>query len=119
MSEFLIITGMSGAGRTTAADTLDDLDWFVIDNMPIALVEKVAELVGRPGSETERVALVIGREAGEYAEELAAAVAQLKHDGARVRTLFLDAADDVLVRRFENNRRRHPLHGESLAGNID
>ncbi|HZN12909.1 MAG TPA: RNase adapter RapZ [Acidimicrobiales bacterium] len=118
MSEFLIITGMSGAGRTTAADTLDDLDWFVIDNMPIELVGKVAELVGRPGSETERVALVIGREAGDDVEHLAEAMAQLKRHGARVRTLFLDAADDVLVRRFENNRRRHPLHGESLGGNI-
>ena len=120
MSEFLIITGMSGAGRTTAADTLDDLGWFVIDNMPIELVEKVAELVGRPGSETERVALVVGREAGTYADQLSTAVAQLKRDGARVSTVFLDAADDVLVRRFENTRRRHPLAAEteSLAGSI-
>jgi UPF0042 nucleotide-binding protein len=118
MSEFLIITGMSGAGRTTAADTLDDLGWFVIDNMPIELVGKVAELVGRPGSETERVALVVGREAGNDADLLASAVAQLRRDGARVRTLFLDAADDVLIRRFENTRRRHPLPGESLTANI-
>src|SRR3989442_1394936 len=118
MSEFLIITGMSGAGRTTAANTLDDLEWFVIDNMPIELVGKVAELVGRPGSETERVALIVGREAGDYAAQLATAVSQLKRDGARVHTVFLDAADDVLVRRFEDKRRRHPLAGESLAGAI-
>ncbi len=118
MSEFLIITGMSGAGRTTAADTLDDLGWFVIDNMPIELVGKVAELVGRPGSETERVALVVGREAGDYDDQLTTAVAQLKADGARVTTVFLDAADDVLIRRFENTRRRHPLAGGSLTGNI-
>ena len=118
MSEFVIITGMSGAGRTTAADTLDDLGWFVIDNMPIELIEKVAELAGRPGSETERVALVIGREAGDYTDQLRDAVAQLRKDGARVHTLFLDAADDVLIRRFENTRRRHPLPGESLTGNI-
>jgi UPF0042 nucleotide-binding protein len=119
MSEFLIITGMSGAGRTSAADTLDDLGWFVIDNMPIELVGKVAELIGRPGSETERVALVIGREAGDYVDQLRTAVGQLRRDGARVSTLFLDAADDVLVRRFENTRRRHPLPGESLTGNIN
>ncbi|MBA3655125.1 MAG: RNase adapter RapZ [Actinobacteria bacterium] len=118
MSEFLIITGMSGAGRTTAADTLDDLGWFVIDNMPIELVGKVAELIGRPGSETERVALVVGREAGDHGQDLTTAVDQLRRDGARVHTLFLDAADDVLVRRFENTRRRHPLPGESLTGNI-
>jgi RNase adapter protein RapZ len=118
MSEFLIITGMSGAGRTSAADILDDLGWFVIDNMPIELVGKVAELVVRPGSETERVALVVGREAGMNPDQLTEAVAQLRRDGARVHTLFLDATDDVLVRRFENTRRRHPLAGESLAGNI-
>jgi RNase adapter protein RapZ len=118
MSEFLIITGMSGAGRTTAANTLDDLGWFVIDNMPIELVGKVAELVGRPGSETERVALIVGREAGDYAEQMRTAVMQLKRDGARVHTVFLDAADDVLVRRFEDKRRRHPLAGDSLVGAI-
>jgi UPF0042 nucleotide-binding protein len=118
MSEFLIITGMSGAGRTTAADTLDDLGWFVIDNMPIELVGKVAELVGRPGSETERVALVVGREAGDYTDLLRTALAQLRRDGARVTTVFLDAADDVIIRRFENTRRRHPLSAESLTGSI-
>jgi UPF0042 nucleotide-binding protein len=82
-------------------------------------VGKVAELIGRPGSETERVALVIGREAGDYVDQLRTAVGQLRRDGARVSTLFLDAADDVLVRRFENTRRRHPLPGESLTGNIN
>ena len=71
VAEFLIITGMSGAGRSQAGATLEDLGWFVIDNMPTALITKVAELVGAPGSTTDRVALVVGRDA-EQLEELEA-----------------------------------------------
>ena len=62
LSDFLVISGLSGAGRSTAADTLEDLGWFVIDNLPPSLIGKVAELVGLPGSETERVALVVGKQ---------------------------------------------------------
>ena len=61
MSEFLVVTGMSGAGRSTAAATLEDLGWFVIDNVPAALIMKMVEMIDLPGSEIERVALVIGR----------------------------------------------------------
>ncbi|MGH9066005.1 MAG: RNase adapter RapZ [Acidimicrobiales bacterium] len=119
MGEFVIIAGLSGAGRSTAAAAFEDLGWFVIDNMPPALITKVAELVGRPGSETERVALVIGRGGGEYLEEVAPALESLRSSGARVRVLFLDASDDVLVRRFEGTRRRHPLAGdEGVVGSI-
>ena len=64
MSEFLVVTGMSGAGRSTAADSLEDLGWFVIDNLPAALIQKMAEMVNLPGAEIERVALVIGRGGG-------------------------------------------------------
>ena len=66
MSDYLIITGLSGAGRSTAAATFEDLGWFVIDNMPPALITKVAELVSVPGSETEKVALVVGRGGSGY-----------------------------------------------------
>jgi len=114
MAEFLIITGLSGAGRSQAADTFEDLGWFVIDNMPTALISKVMELVTAPGSETERVALVVGR-AGNELDELTDALEQLQRRGARVRVLYLEAADDVLVRRFENTRRRHPIEAESVA----
>lgn len=112
VSEFLVIAGMSGAGRSAAAAIFDDLGWFVIDNMPPALVTKVAELVGHPGSETERVVLVVGRAGEEYLDELAPALEALRATGAGVRILFLEAADDVLVRRFEGTRRRHPLEAE-------
>ncbi len=118
MGEYVVITGMSGAGRSTAADTLEDAGWFVIDNLPPALIGKVSELVGRPGSETERVALVSGRGGGEYVSELTEAVAHLRESGAHVRVLFLDAADDVLVRRFENTRRRHPQATDGVVAGI-
>lgn len=107
MSEFLVITGLSGAGRSQAADTFEDLGWFVIDNLPPALISKVAELVQSPGSTTERVALVVGT--GQYFDELTGALEQLRATTRRVRTLFLEASDEVLVRRYENTRRRHPM----------
>ena len=107
MSEFLIITGLSGAGRSQAANTFEDLGWFVIDNLPPALIGKVADLVQGPGSETERVALVVGTSA--YLDELTPALDHLRTSGAKVRVLFLEATDDVLLRRYENTRRRHPL----------
>jgi UPF0042 nucleotide-binding protein len=107
MSEFLIITGLSGAGRSQAADTFEDLGWFVIDNLPPALIAKVTELVQSPASTTERVALVVGT--GQYFDELTPALEQLRQSTPRVRVLFLEASDEVLVRRYENTRRRHPL----------
>jgi UPF0042 nucleotide-binding protein len=119
MSEFLIITGMSGAGRSTAADTFEDGGWFVIDNMPPTLIGKVAELVSRPGpQDTERVALVVGRSSSESLDDLTTELGHLRLGGHDVRILFLDAADDVLVRRFEGTRRRHPIPGESVSEGI-
>lgn len=111
MSEFVVITGMSGAGRTTVANVFDDLGWFVIDNMPLPLVSKVAELLDVPGSSIERIVLVVGRNAPDElgAGGIPAAMAQLRASGSRVRLLFLDATDQALVRRYEGTRRRHPL----------
>jgi len=107
VSEFLIITGLSGAGRSQAADCFEDLGWFVIDNMPPALLAKVTELVQAPGSTIERVALVVGTTA--YLDELSPALDQLAKTASRVRVLFLEATTEVLVRRYENTRRRHPM----------
>src|SRR5271155_4291051 len=118
MSEFLVVTGMSGAGRSTAAATLEDLGWFVIDNLPPALITKVADLVGRPGSETDRVALVIGRRGGERYEDVPPVLESLKKAHHHVRVLFLDAPDDVLIRRFEGTRRRHPLGSRGVEESI-
>lgn len=118
MAEYLIITGMSGAGRSTAADTLEDLGWFVIDNLPPSLISKVSELVSNPNSETERVALVSGRGGSGYVDELSAGIDRLRMAGGRVRVLFLDAGDDVLVRRFEGTRRRHPVASDTVGEGI-
>jgi RNase adapter protein RapZ len=111
MSEFVVITGMSGAGRSTVSNVFDDLGWFVIDNMPLPLVSKVAELLDVPGSTIDRVALVVGRNAPDElgAGGIPAAIDQLRAGGSRVRLLFLDADDTALVRRYEGTRRRHPL----------
>ncbi len=105
---------MSGAGRSTAAATFEDLGWFVIDNMPASLLPKVAELV-EGGSEAERVALVIGRGRGDKADDVRPAVESLRMANAHVRVLFLDASDGVLVRRYEGTRRRHPLTPQAEA----
>ena len=119
MSEFLIIAGLSGAGRSTAADAFEDLGWFVIDNLPPTLIGKVSELADRPGSETERVALVVGRGGGEHLEELGPSLEELRKGVERVRVLFLEASDEALVRRFEGTRRRHPVYaGEGVVNSI-
>jgi RNase adapter protein RapZ len=117
MSEYLVVTGMSGAGRSTAGATLEDLGWFVIDNMPSALISKVSELVKGAGSEMERVAFVVGRGGGDL-DDVLPAVDALLAGRNRVRILFLDAADDVLIRRFEGTRRRHPQAARGVIDSI-
>ncbi|HUC04781.1 MAG TPA: RNase adapter RapZ [Acidimicrobiales bacterium] len=117
MSEFVVVTGMSGAGRSTAAATLEDLGWFVIDNLPAALITKMAEMVEMPGSEIERIALVVGRSGSESFEDLPEVLGLLgtRH---RVRVLYLDASDDALIRRYEGTRRRHPLGARGVEESV-
>ena len=103
-----IITGMSGAGRSEAAHVLEDLGYFVIDNLPPMLIGKVAELA-RGTERPAKYALVVDVRSGDFLEDLGKAMEELHRFGAHTRVLFLDAADDVLVRRYEASRRRHPL----------
>lgn len=103
-----IITGMSGAGRSEAADVLEDLGFFVIDNLPPALIGKVADLA-RGADRPTRYGLVVDVRAGAFVDELDAALRELRASGVRTRILFLDASDEVLLRRFDATRRRHPL----------
>lgn len=107
MSEFIVITGLSGAGRSQAADHLEDLGWFVIDNLPAELITKVAELASAPGASFSKVVLVVGP--GPGFDDVLPAVQAVRAGATPVRILFLDASTDVLVRRYEQTRRRHPL----------
>jgi RNase adapter protein RapZ len=114
----LIITGMSGAGRSTASDTLEDLGWYVIDNLPPALIGPVAELAAAPGSSVTRLCLVTDVRGREFFADLRGAIGELRSSGADVRIIYLEADDEVLVRRFEETRRRHPADtgGGLLSG---
>jgi RNase adapter protein RapZ len=118
VNEFIVITGLSGAGRSQAADILEDLGWFVIDNLPPLLIPKVSELASSPGSSIAKVVLVVGT--GPYHDEVLPALRMLEQQGVRLRIVFLEASTDVLVRRYESTRRRHPLAAQrSLAEAIE
>jgi UPF0042 nucleotide-binding protein len=93
------------------------LGWFVIDNVPPSLIPKLAELANDPGAPHERIALVV--RSGDYVQELRPALDALRATGRRVRVLFLDASTDVLVRRYEGTRRRHPVAAPNLSQAID
>lgn len=116
VGELVVVAGMSGAGRSTAAATFEDAGWFVVDNLPPELASRVVDLVARPGG-SDRIALVVGR-AGTELGGLDEAITDLRASGTPVRVLYLEAADDVLVRRFEGTRRRHPVEGEGVGDAI-
>jgi len=109
VAEIVLITGMSGAGRSAAADVLEDLGWYVVDNLPSTLIEKIVELASLPASGIERLALVAGR---NYGATVLDTVAALRTDGHQVTVLFLDASEAELVRRYDATRRKHPLAAE-------
>jgi UPF0042 nucleotide-binding protein len=110
--QITIVSGLSGAGRSEAANILEDLGYFVIDNLPPALITKVAELAGGPNRSHTRYAFVVDVRSGAFVEELSRALEELRDAGAETRILFLDASDAVLVQRFEATRRPHPLAGD-------
>src|SRR3546814_4668005 len=107
MGDYVVVAGLSGAGRSQAANDFDDLGWFVIDNLPPELMPKVTELADAKGSSIDRIVLVAGT--GHYDRELVDALAELRRSVPRVRILFLDCATPELVRRYEQTRRRHPM----------
>jgi UPF0042 nucleotide-binding protein len=105
VADILLIAGLSGAGRSQAADDLEDLGWFVVDNMPIALIDKVVELAA--SGEQSQLALVVG--AATHQTDAVIVVHRLREAGHRVRVLFLDASTPELVRRYGATKRKHPL----------
>lgn len=104
-----IMTGLSGAGRSEAAKALEDLGWFVVDNLPPALMKTMIRLALAPGNDIKRIALVIDARGGTFFIEAARELEKLRRDLCNYRLVFLEASEDALVRRFEASRRKHPL----------
>lgn len=109
--QVLVITGMSGAGRSRAAAVLEDLDWYVVDNLPPMMLVPLVDLMAK-GSSIERVAVVVDVRGRHFFSELDKVLVHMTEAGVAYRILFLDASDEVLVRRFEQVRRPHPLQGD-------
>ena len=107
----MIITGLSGAGRSTAAKALEDLGWYVVDNLPPTLLPTMVDLAARTNGAVSRMAAVIDFRSLAFSTDLKSAVSELAARGAAARLVFLEAADDTLVRRFDSERRPHPLQG--------
>ena len=110
--ELVLATGMSSAGRSTAADVLEDLGWYVVDNLPPQLLTTLLDLVTRPTDGVPRLAAVVDVRSRTFFRALRDSVDKLRERGVRPRVVFLDASDDVLVRRQESVRRPHPLQGQ-------
>ncbi|MFD5600670.1 RNase adapter RapZ [Leucobacter sp. NPDC058333] len=112
--EILIVTGMSGAGRSTVANTLEDLGWYVVDNLPLPMLKTLADMADRSGGALPRIVAVVDVRGRDLFADIQATVDELR-DNATVRVVFLDATDEILVRRYEAVRRPHPLQGEEQS----
>jgi UPF0042 nucleotide-binding protein len=107
MTDILVVTGLSGAGRSQAANDLEDLGWFVVDNLPVVLIDKVVDLSGEAGGEIVKLCLVVGN--ARHQTAILDAVRSFREQGHSVRILFLEASTRELVRRYEATRRKHPM----------
>ncbi|QIS20761.1 RNase adapter RapZ [Nocardia terpenica] len=116
--EVVIVTGLSGAGRGTAARVLEDLGWYVADNLPPELIGRLVELGASAEPPIRKLALVMDVRSRFFTGDLSAVTEELRAAGVGTRVLFLEASDDVLIRRFGFARRRHPLQGESADGTL-
>lgn len=110
--EVAVVTGLSGAGRSTAAKVLEDLSWFVVDNLPPELIATMVELGAQASGAVTRVAVVMDVRSRAFTDDLASVIKDLDARGYKPRVLFLQASDAVLIRRFEAVRRGHPLQGD-------
>lgn len=113
-----MVTGLSGAGRGTAARVLEDLGWYVIDNLPPELIVRMVELGAGADPPIRRLAIVLDVRSRFFTGDLSAVIEELRIHGVPTRVLFLEASDDVLIRRFGFARRRHPLQSESDDGTL-
>ncbi|MFF0492347.1 RNase adapter RapZ [Nocardia sp. NPDC003482] len=116
--EVVIVTGLSGAGRGTAARVLEDLGWYVADNLPPEMIARLVELGAAADPPIRKLALVMDVRSRFFTGDLSGVTEQLRAANVRTRVLFLEASDDVLIRRFGFARRRHPLQSESADGTL-
>lgn len=107
--ELLIVTGMSGAGKSQAANALEDIGFYCVDNIPPAIIPSFVELSSRSGDLLNKMAIVTDMRGGVLFSEIDGVLGNLKKNNIEYKILFLDAADDVLIRRYKENRRKHPL----------
>ena len=113
----VIVTGMSGAGKSTALKMLEDVGYFCVDNLPVPLIPKMADLLLVPGSELNKAALGVDIRSGQSLAEMAKVLNELDHAGMKYEILFLESADHVLIKRYKGTRRFHPLSGND--GRVD
>lgn len=115
---FVIVTGLSGAGKTNAVRNLEDLGFFCVDNLPPSLIPKFSEDCNQKDGKIDKIALVIDIRGGAFFDDLFQSLNYLKNNGASYEILFLDASDEILVKRFKETRRKHPLapDGRILSG---
>lgn len=113
---FVIVTGMSGGGKSTALKMLEDAGFYCVDNLPVSLIEKFMELIAAPGSEVDKVALGLDVRADQSFAQATKTIAELKKKGYNLEILFMDASEDALIKRYKETRRVHPL---ALDGRVE
>ncbi|WP_029233766.1 RNase adapter RapZ [Butyrivibrio sp. VCB2006] len=116
---FVIVTGMSGGGKSTAIHMLEDAGYYCVDNLPVSLIEKFAELITMPENEISKVVLGIDARAGQAFEEVAGMIDAMKEKGIPTEVLFMDCSDQVLIKRYKETRRVHPMNVNDVGNRIE
>lgn len=120
MLRFVVVTGMSGGGKSTALKILEDLGFYCVDNLPVPLIEKFVQLIEMPGGEISKVALGMDVRADQTFSDVRRVLEKLKDEGYQFEILFMDASDNVLIKRYKETRRMHPLsQGDRIEAGVE